>query len=78
MVLGVYTSSIESIYLSLRAQVAVGTFFMKSPVLQLQKALKRRTHLFNCIIKVAALPKDGNVEIEAIAQIGNLSFIYIW
>ena len=28
----VYTYSMETIYLSLRAQVAVGTFFMKSPV----------------------------------------------
>ena len=28
----VYTCSIETIYLSMRAQVAVGTFFMKSPV----------------------------------------------
>jgi len=28
----VYTSSMETIYLSQRAQVAVGTFFMKSPV----------------------------------------------
>ena len=27
-----YTRSMENIYLSLRAQVAVGTFFMKSPV----------------------------------------------
>ena len=34
-VLGVYTYSMETIYLSLRAQVAVGTFFMKSPVLDL-------------------------------------------
>ena len=31
-VLGVYTCSMETIYLSMRAQVAVGTFFMKSPV----------------------------------------------
>ena len=31
-VLGVYTHSMETIYLSLSAQVAVGTFFMKSPV----------------------------------------------
>ena len=31
-VLGVYTSSMQTIYLSLRAQVAVGNFFMKSPV----------------------------------------------
>ena len=29
---GVYTRLMEAIYLSLRAQVAVGTFFMKSPV----------------------------------------------
>ena len=29
-VLGVYTRSMETIYLSLRAQVAVGTFLMKS------------------------------------------------
>ena len=27
-----YTRSTETIYLSLRAQVAVGTIFMKSPV----------------------------------------------
>ena len=32
-VLGVYTRSMETIYLSLRAEVAVDTFFMKSPVL---------------------------------------------
>ena len=31
-VLGVYTHSVETIYLSLSAQVAVGTFFMKSSV----------------------------------------------
>ena len=31
-VLGVYTRLMETIYLSLRAQVAVGSFFMKSPV----------------------------------------------
>ena len=31
-VLGVYTPSMETIYLSLRAHVAMGTFFMKSPV----------------------------------------------
>ena len=31
-VLEVYTHLMETIYLSLRAQVAVGTFFMKSPV----------------------------------------------
>ena len=31
-VLGVYTRSMETIYLSLRAQVAVGTFFMIYPV----------------------------------------------
>ena len=35
MVLGVYTCSMETIYLSLRPQVAVGTFLMKSPVLPL-------------------------------------------
>ena len=29
-----YTHSMETIYLSVRAQVAVGTFFMKSPVLK--------------------------------------------
>ena len=29
----------ETIYLSLRAQVAVGTFFMKSPVLYLNKIM---------------------------------------
>ena len=29
-----YTRSMETIYLSLRAQVAVGTFFIKSPVYQ--------------------------------------------
>ena len=29
---GVYTRSMETIYLSLRTQVPVGTFFMKSPV----------------------------------------------
>ena len=34
-VLGVYNHSMETIYLSLRAQVAVGTFFMKSPVLDI-------------------------------------------
>ena len=33
-VLGVYTRSMETIYLSMRAQVAVGTFFMKSPVVK--------------------------------------------
>ena len=33
-VLGVYTHSMETIYPSLSAQVAVGTFFMKSPVFQ--------------------------------------------
>ena len=32
-VLGVYTLSTETIYLSLRAQAAGGTFFMKTPVL---------------------------------------------
>ena len=32
MVLVVYTHSMETTYLSLRAHVAVGTFFMKSPV----------------------------------------------
>ena len=31
-IFGVYTRSMETIYLSLRAQVAVGTFFMNSPV----------------------------------------------
>ena len=31
-VLGVYIHPIETIYLSLRVQVAVGTFFAKSPV----------------------------------------------
>ena len=31
-VLGVYTRSMEAIYLSLRALAAVGTFFIKSPV----------------------------------------------
>ena len=31
-VLGVYTHSMETIYPSLCAQVAVGTFFMKYPV----------------------------------------------
>ena len=30
--LGVYTRSMETIYLPLRAKVAVGTFFMKFPV----------------------------------------------
>ena len=30
--IGVYTRSVKNIYLSPRAQVAVGTFFMKSPV----------------------------------------------
>ena len=30
--LGVHTHSMETIYLSLRAQVAEGIFFMKSPV----------------------------------------------
>ena len=29
----------ETIYLSLRAQVAVGTFFMKSPVIYIQNVL---------------------------------------
>ena len=29
---GVYTHSVETIHLSLNAQVAVGTFFRKSPV----------------------------------------------
>ena len=33
-VLGVYTHSMETIYLYLRVQVDVGTFFMKSPVVQ--------------------------------------------
>ena len=33
-ILGVYTCSMETLYLSLRAQVAVGTFFMKSAVVQ--------------------------------------------
>ena len=31
-VLGVYTHSTETIYLSLRAQEAVGTYFMESPL----------------------------------------------
>ena len=31
-VLGVYTRSMDTMYLSLRAQIAVGTFFMKSSV----------------------------------------------
>ena len=31
----------ETIYLSLRAQVAVSTFFMKSPVGQLQKKIHK-------------------------------------
>ena len=35
MVLGVYTHSPETIYLSLNAKVAVGTFFMKPPVSKL-------------------------------------------
>ena len=30
--LGVYTHSMETIYLSINAQVVVGTFFMKPPV----------------------------------------------
>ena len=36
-VLGVYTSSMETIDLSLSAQVAKSTFFMKSPVAGPQK-----------------------------------------
>ena len=42
-VLWVYTRSMETIYLSPRAQVAVGTFFMKSPVFQ--KGIITRVHL---------------------------------
>ena len=41
-VLGVYTHSMETFCLSLRAQVAVGTFFMKSPVyIQYENALEK-------------------------------------
>ena len=43
-VLGVYTHSMETIYLSLRAQVAVGTFFMKSSVL---KTVYRTAEIIN-------------------------------
>ena len=36
-VLAVYIYPMETMYLSLRAQVAVGTFFMKSPISGIRK-----------------------------------------
>ena len=39
-----YTHSIDTIYLSLRAQVAEGTFFMKSPVVETD-VIKRDAHI---------------------------------
>ena len=45
-VLGVYTRAMETIYLSLSAQVAVGTFFMKSPVRKRNLLLKLKENVF--------------------------------
>ena len=40
----------ETIYLSLKAQVAVGTFFMKSPVVKQKKNYNLQTFLFAKLI----------------------------
>ena len=54
-VLGVYTRSMETIYLSLSAQVVVSTFFMKSPVCMYvsgSKSLFHNSLLFSVYIHV--------------------------
>jgi len=57
-----YTCSMETIYLSLRAQVAVGTFFMKYPVGKYSLTEKRQLNYVNTNMKHRKYFKDKHIK----------------
>ena len=56
----------ETIYLSLRARVAVGTFFMQSPVYPYLKIFVGKVfYITHCISRIKRLTDDGEQSEEA-------------